>query len=297
MASQISWDLYRSFLSVLKEGSFSGAARALGIAQPTVGRHIAALERALHIPLFTRSQTGLLPTEAAVALKTHVESMQGIAAAIERTAAGQGEGVRGVVRVTASELIGVEVLPGVLARLQAQHPELTVELVVTNRVQDLLHRDADIAVRTAPPQQKALVARRIGRIEVGFHARKDYVARYGTPRNMADLSRHRLIGFDEVTAYIRDAGRAVPAFRREAFAIRTDSDLAQLALLRAGAGIGVCQVPIALRADNLERVLPKVSLYLETWIAMHEDLRHNPSCRVTFEALAEGMQQHIAAAG
>jgi DNA-binding transcriptional LysR family regulator len=291
----IGWELYRSFLGVLKEGSLSGAARALGVAQPTIGRHIAALEKSLGLALFTRSPTGLLPTESALALQTHAESMESTAAALERTAASQGAGVKGVVRITASEVIGVEVLPPLVARLRHEHPDLKIELLLTNRVQDLLRREADIAVRMTHPKQETLIARRIGRIEVGLHATRQYLADCGAPGSVAELGQHTLIGFDQETAFIRSARKHAPLLNREKFSLRTDSDLAQLALIRAGAGIGICQVPIAKRSDSLVRVLPRqVALYLETWITMHEDLRNRPSCRVTFEALVAGLQRHVA---
>src|SRR3984957_20409953 len=206
----IGWELYRSFLGVLKEGSLSGAARALGVAQPTVGRHIAALEKSLRLVLFTRSPTGLLPTEAALALQIHAESMEITAAALERTAASQGAGISGVVRITASDVIGDEVLPTVLARLRHDHPDLKIELVLTNRVQDLLRREADIAVRMTPPRQETLIARHIGRIEIGLHASRQYLATHGTPRNIAELAQHTLIGFDRETAFIRSARKALP---------------------------------------------------------------------------------------
>jgi DNA-binding transcriptional LysR family regulator len=293
MAADISWELYRSFIGVLKEGSLSGAARALDMAQPTVGRHIAALEKSLGLALFTRSQTGLMPTEAAQSLRGFAESMQSTAASLERAAASQGAGVRGTVRVTASDVIGVEVLPPVVAALRDQYPALTVELVLTNRVQDLLRREADIAVRMVRPRQESLVARRIGQITLGLHAHQRYLARHGTPSSIADLATHSLIGFDQTTAFIRNASKALTGWRREAFAMRTDSDLAQLALIRSGAGIGVCQAAIARRDNALVRVLPKqFSLTLETWITMHQDLRNSPRCRVTFDALVEGLQRH-----
>jgi DNA-binding transcriptional LysR family regulator len=294
----IGWELYRSFLGVLKEGSLSAAARALGTTQPTVGRHIAALEKSLKLALFTRSPTGLLPTEAALALQIHAESMEITAAALERTAASQGAGISGVVRITASDVIGVEVLPTVVARLRHDHPDLKIELVLTNRVQDLLRREADIAVRMTPPRQETLIARRVGQIEVGLHASRQYLATHGVPVNIAELAHHTLIGFDQETAFIRSARKTLPILSREKFSLRTDSDLAQLALIRAGAGIGACQVPIAKRGDTLMRVLARqVALPLETWITMHEDLRNRPSCRVAFEALVLGLKQHVAAAG
>jgi DNA-binding transcriptional LysR family regulator len=294
MTSDIGWELYRSFLGVLDHGSLSGAARALGVAQPTVGRHVVALEKSLGIALFTRSQTGLLPTEAGQSLRIYAESMQSTAAALERAAASQGTGVKGTVRITASDVIGVEVLPPIIARLRDQHPGLAVELDLTDRVQDLLRRESDIAVRMLRPRQSLLLARRIGQIEVGLHAHRRYVARHGAPATVADLAKHSLIGFDLTTAFIRSAGKALGAWRRGAFSLRTDSNLAQLALIRSGAGIGACQVAIARRDDSIVRILPEqFSLPLETWITMHEDLRNSPRCRVTFDALVEGLQRHL----
>jgi DNA-binding transcriptional LysR family regulator len=295
MTTNIGWELYRSFLSVLKEGSLSGAARVLGITQPTVGRHIAALEQALGVALFTRSQLGLTPTETALGLRTYAETMESTAASLERAATASGEGVRGVVRVAASEVVGVEVLPPIIEQLRRQHPELKVELVLSNRVQDLLRREADIAVRMMRPEQEQLVARRVGNIEVGLFARKDYLARQGMPRRFSELAGHSLIGFDQPSAFIRKASRSFQGFNREAFSIRTDSDLAQLALIRSGAGIGGCQAPLAERDDTLTRVLPtEFSLQLETWVTMHEDLRTSPRCRVTFDVLIDGLARYIA---
>lgn len=292
--TEIGWELYRSYLGVLEEGSLSGAARAMGMAQPTVGRHIDALEKALGVALFTRSQTGLLPTDAARALQPFAQAMRSSAAALKRAAESQGSGIHGTVRVTASEVMGVEVLPPILAQLQGAHPDLRVELVLTNRVQDLLQREADIAVRMTQPQQGQLIARRVGQVPLGLHAHTQYLHQRGTPQSLADLAQHALIGFDEETPFVRAARKGFPVWQREAFAIRTDSDLAQLALLRAGCGIGVCQVALAARDPNLVHLLPgSVPLRLETWLTMHEDLRNIPRCKVTFDALLQGLQAYM----
>ena len=206
----IGWELYRSYLGVLREGSLSGAARALGVTQPTVGRHIAALEQALGLVLFTRSQQGLLPTEAALALRSYAEAMGHSAAALVRAADSQGDGVRGTVRVSASEVMGVEVLPPLLAQLQAEHPALTVALVLSNRVHDLLQREADIAIRMTEPRQDARVARRVGTIPLGLYAHPSFIAAHGTPATLAELAHHRLIGFDAETPFLRAAQKACP---------------------------------------------------------------------------------------
>jgi len=294
MRPDIGWELYRSFLSVLKEGSLSGAARALGITQPTVGRHVAALEKSFGLVLFTRSRAGLLPTEAALALRAYAQEMHSTAAALQRAAASQGEGVKGTVRVSASEVVGVEVLPPIIARLRQAHPRLTVELVSTNRLQDLLLREADIAVRMASPRQGLLIARRVGAVAVGLFAHKSYLERHGTPKNLSELVQHALIGFDEETPFLRAARRTTPDWSRAAFSIRTDSDVGQLALMRAGCGIGVCQVALARRNMDLVRVLAhKFEFKLDTWITMHEDLRNSPRCKVTFDALVQGLTAYV----
>lgn len=297
MAGEIGWELYRTFLGVLREGSLSGAARALGITQPTAGRHVAALERSLGLALFTRSPSGLLPTEAALALREHAETMHSTAAALRRVAESQGEGVKGTVRISASEVVGVEVLPPIVAALRQAHPELKVELVLSNRIQDLLRQEADIAVRMTQPKQDVLLARRVGDVVVGLHARRDYLERHGTPKSVADLAAHTLIGYDQETAFLRAARKRLPVLARAVFALRSDSDLGQLALLRAGCGIGLCQVGVAKRDPALVRLLPRqVAFKLDTWVTMHGDLRNSPRCRVTFDALGEGLRRYMEAA-
>jgi DNA-binding transcriptional LysR family regulator len=295
MDNDIGWELYRTFLAVLTEGSLSGAARALGITQPTAGRHVSALEASFGQALFTRSQTGLLPTEAALALRGHAEAMHSNAAALARAATARGHEVAGTVRISASEIIGVEVLPPMLAKLRQAHPLLKIELVPTNRVQDLLQRETDIAVRMTQPKQEMLIARHVGEVELGLYAHIDYLRQRGTPRVPADLSQHALIGFDEETPFLRAARKLWPVWTRDAFSLRSNSDLGQLALLRAGCGIGVCQMALARRDARLVRVLPKYLAYkLETWVTMHEGLRGSPRCKVAFDALAEGLQAYTA---
>src|SRR3974390_1115010 len=95
MRENVGWELYRSLLGVLQQGSLSGAARALDISQPTVGRHISALERHFGLALFTRSRAGLLPTEAALALRIYAEELHSTAAALQRAAASQVAGGKG----------------------------------------------------------------------------------------------------------------------------------------------------------------------------------------------------------
>ena len=299
--SEPDWHWYRSFLLVTETGSLSAAARELGLTQPTIGRHVESLENALGLKLFTRSPEGLSPTEAALELRPYAASIAATAAALRRAASSQqGSGahgsVRGTVRITCSEIMGVEVLPPILVHLRADHPELVIELDLSNRAEDLLHRAADIAVRMFRPTQEALIATRVGQVDLGFFAHEKYLAQHGTPTSMNDLDRHTLIGFDRETAFIRQTIARVNAknYLRAQLGFRADSDLAQVAMVRAGYGIGVCHSPLAAQDVRLVRVLKKqFALPLDTWVAMHEDLRESPRCSVTFAALTSGLSAYI----
>ncbi|PZU48200.1 MAG: LysR family transcriptional regulator [Sphingomonas sp.] len=290
MKSEPDWDLYRSFAAVLSEGSLSAAARRLGMTQPSLSRHIDSLEQAMGGKLFLRSQRGLSPTDRALALKPHVDTMLAASAALMRTASGAEGEVSGTVRITAPEVIGIGHLPPILAGLRRTHPDLAIELALSNEVDDLLQRRADIAVRMVAPVQQALVARRVGGVTLGLHAREDYLARRGMPDDLAALAGHDLIGMDVETPAVREVLRQLPGLKRHSFAFRTDSDVAQLAAIRAGLGIGVCQVELARRPPGLVRVLPdRFGMELPMWVVMHEDLRTTARHRVVFDGLADGL--------
>ncbi|HWA91247.1 MAG TPA: LysR family transcriptional regulator [Rhizomicrobium sp.] len=291
------WDLHRSFLGVLRFGSLSAAARELGLTQPTLGRHIDALEATLGVKLFARGRHGLVPSPAALSLRPHAEAMEAAAAALARAASGESDAPSGAVRVTASVMIGAEVLPSILTSFREANPQIAVELVLSNRNQDLSRRDADIAVRMIRPAQKALIAKRLGTVRGGLYAHLRYLARHGTPRSLEELAGHALIGFD------RDAGMfralALPGglpVTREIFALRSDDELAQLGALRAGFGIGGAQAGIAAREPDLVPVLPGALRFkLEMWLAMHQDLKGSRRVRLLFDHLAGALTAYAKA--
>jgi DNA-binding transcriptional LysR family regulator len=279
----------------MQEGSLSAAARTLRLTQPTAGRHIAELEAALSTgALFTRSARGLQPTEAARALAPHAQAMAASAAAMVRTASAPTDAAAGIVRISASEVIGAEVVPDILAALRTCYPKLSFELLLTNAPSDLLRRDADIAIRMTQPKQQALLAKAIGRIRLGFYAHRDYLTGSAPIRTPADLASHAVIGFDRDAASLRALNAVWPDLPE--FTLRTDNQLAQIAAVRAGCGIGVLQDPIARRDPALSPVLRDTFIaHLPVWIVMHEDLRSTHRMRIVFDALADGLAAHVRA--
>ena len=290
------WDLFQSLHAVLKAGSLSAAAKSRGLTQPTLGRHIEALEQKLGAPLFLRSPRGLTPTDLARQLESHLAEMHAAAAAALRDASGAADSLKGAIRITASQIMGAEVLPPILGAFRKEHPEIDLELVLSNKNEDLSRRDADIAVRMVRPTQGSLVARKVGTIGVGFYASPDYIEDHGAPQSLQDLTEHSVIGFDRESPPLEAlADLELPwEVSRDLFAFRSDNDLAQIAAIRAGVGVGTCQHQIA-RRHGLTPVLANAfNFELEVWIAMHENLKGHRRMRLMFDHLVAGFQAFIA---
>jgi DNA-binding transcriptional LysR family regulator len=282
------WDLYRTFLAVVRAGSLSAAARRIGITQPTAGRHVRALEKSVGASLFTRSQRGLSVTEAARALVPHAEAMAAAADALSRASSGGTRGESGTVRLTAGEMMGCELLPPLLAEFSHRYPRIQLELTLSNRNLDLLRRDADIAVRMLRPTQKSLIARRVGVVPIGLFAHRRYIEAFGLPKGPEEISRHCLIGFDRDMDVMNSASGPKVPFTREQFRFRCDSAAGQLAALRAGVGIGACFVTVGQRNPDLMRVFERtLNFHREVWLAIHRDARSTRRIKLLFDHLAD----------
>lgn len=295
MIRDVDWSLYRSFLAVMEAGSLSAAGRRLRISQPTMGRHIRTLEAALGKSLFLRTPDGLSPTDAALALMPHARALADAAGALTRAASGARDAMEGSIRIAASEVTAAEILPPIIRDMMDRWPGLVIELAVSNSDEDVMRRAADIAVRMAPPRQDALVATRIGAFELGLYAHPAYLRGRPAVERTEDLREHRLIGFDRPFAYtdiFRVAGKRIA---RDDFALRSDSDMAQLAAIRAGCGIGVCHAPLS---GGLVRLLPAdFAPEVEMWLLMHPDLRSLSRFDRVFAYLVDALTRHIAGPG
>jgi DNA-binding transcriptional LysR family regulator len=290
------WSHWRSVAAVLRHGSLSHAARALGLTQPTIGRHIDGIEAALGASLFTRTRTGLSPTPVALALIPYAEAMEASAEALRRTASGEIDKERGVVRVTASEIVGSECLPPILQRFRAAYPGIAIELDLSDVQADMLERDADIAVRMVRPSQGALVGKKVATVELRLFAHEDYAKRRPLPSSVAELFEHDLIGPDRNTAILGNYALDGRVLTQDSFSFRCDSEVARIAALRAGLGIGICQSAIARTELDLVPVLhDKVAFAMEMWLVMHEALKGIKRVRLLYDYLSKAFVAHYGA--
>jgi DNA-binding transcriptional LysR family regulator len=287
------WNLIRSFVAVAEEGSLSAAARRLSSSQPTIGRHIAELEAALGLSLFRRGRRGYEPTETGLTLLERARLMNEHANAFLRLATGSTEEIGGTVRITASEVVSAYVLPDILARLGEAEPAIEIELVASNRLGNLLGRDADIAIRMTEPTQLDLIARKIAEIPIAICAARSYLERRGRPQGPEDLPHHDLVGFDrdnDIIAGFRAFGVEID---RHAFRLRTDHQITFWEAVRAGNGIGFAQKFLVERDPLVEVILPDLTLpSLPMWLALHRDVRTSRRIRRVADFLFEELKRY-----
>ncbi|MCT8974533.1 LysR family transcriptional regulator [Microbaculum marinisediminis] len=289
VSRNLDWNLIPSFLATAETGSLSAAARRLGISQPTVGRHVADLEQSLGVRLFDRTSSGLRITETALSLVEHAQDMRERAESLRRVAEGKAEAIEGTVRITASEMVAIYLLPDILAALHLAEPRIGIDVVASMTPDNLLLREADIALRMFRPEQNDVITRHVNDLEIGMFAHPDYLARRGTPTELSDLDRHSMIGFDRIDVIVRGFRRVGIEIDRDFFSYRCDSQSAGWEMAKAGFGIGFGPAYLG-RRDGLVRLFPDIKhevLELPIWLTAHRDLRHSRRIRFVYDFLAE----------
>lgn len=283
----LDWTLTRSFLAVAESGSLSAAARLLNLSQPTLGRHIAELEEALDLTLFHRRARGLVPTGAAKALLPHARAMRDAAAGMSLAAAGKSESLAGTVRITASRVVSHHLLPQMLATLRRAEPEIQIELVPSDDTENLLFREADIAVRMYRPTQLDVITSHLCDMPIGLYAAQSYLETHPAPDSLDALMSHDFVGFDKSDLMLRLMRGLGFEAKREDFPLRCDDQIVYWNLVRAGLGIGGMQTLIADADPAVTRIARFVPLPpLPVWLTAPQALRHSPRIRRVFDHLS-----------
>ena len=289
------WSLWRSFGAVVEHGSLSAAARALGLSQPTLGRHIEALEQALGVTLFERTLAGLKASDTALRLYEPVLGAQRALAEATLMAEGSSAALSGSVRITSSTVMCAYVLPPILYDLRQDFPQIAIELVPSDAVENLLLREADIAVRMFRPTQLELITRHLGDIPIVACAHERYVAVRGRPESPEQLAGHDLIGFDRSDLLIAAARRMGFELNRADFMVRTDNQVNMWELMKAGLGIGFAQQYLADTTPGMVRLLPGFNPPpLEVWLTTHRELFTSRRIRAIYDRMGAGLSRYLA---
>ncbi len=283
----LDWSLVQVFLAVADTGSLSAAARRLGSSQPTVGRQVHEMEDSLGTALFRRQPRGMALTEAGQALLAPARGMQTAAGQLALAAAGESDQLAGSVRLTTSVFMAHHVLPPILARLRQEEPRIAINLVATDSTDNLLFREADIAVRMYRPEQLDIVTRHLCDVPLGLFAATAYLDRVGRPKDLDALSRMEFVGLDASDLMIREMRKIGWQVDRDWFKVRCDHQTSYWQLVRAGCGVGFCQRPTALADPEVEEIsLPMPVAVLPVWLAAQDRMRRTPRVRRVWDHLA-----------
>lgn len=292
--SSFDWTQIRFFVSVAETGSLSASARSTGASQPTVGRAIANLEQSLGVSLFKRHARGFELTQQGADLLPHARAMANAAADLSLAAHGRSHSLDGVVRITASRIVATYVLPSILADLQRTEPSIEIEMVATDTVENLLFREADIALRMVRPTQQDLISKHVCDLPMGAYASEKYLQDRSPPEKVEDLFDHVMIGYDRSTLIIDGARSLGLQVHRDFFAYRTDDQIAYWELVRAGLGIGFTARPVAKQDASVVRILPQLEIRaLPIWLTSHGALKTSRRVRYVFDFLAAALKADL----
>jgi len=282
----VNWDDARIFLAVARAGQILAASRRLGLNHATVGRRLDALEAALGVRLVERRPNGCELTREGAAFLAGAERAE--AEMAEAANVGRGDAaLTGTVRIGAPDGFGTAFLAPRLGRLADRHPGLVVQLVPVPRAFSLSRREADLAITVERPAQGRLVARRLVGYALGLYASADYLARHGTPRSVAELAGHRLVGHVEDLVYSPQLGYAAEIAPNCENRLEISSALGQTEAVAAGAGIGILHRFIAGRRPELVAVLPEREVRRDYWLASHESARDLAPIRAVAAFIAD----------
>jgi DNA-binding transcriptional LysR family regulator len=272
------WDKLRIFHAVAEAGSLTHAGDTLHLSQSAVSRQIRALEESLNTILFHRHARGLILTEQGELLHDATVAM---AKRLDTAAArirDSEEEVFGELRVTTTTGFGSLWLCPRLPKLYENYPDLKIDLMLEERVLDLPMREADVAIRMKEPSQADLIRRRLMTVRMRLYATPDYLAEHGTPRNLADLSTHRLICQNPGSAQVSAGALMVQELLTHDIPsmLTVNNYFGVLQAVIAGLGIGVLPDYVIEDFPSITRVLPEYeSGEVPVFLAYPEELRHS----------------------
>ncbi len=285
------WENLRYVLAVADAGSVAHAARSLGVNHSTILRRIGAFERQLGLRLFERLPTGYVPTAGCEELIATARSIDDMVTMLERRLAGQDLRLSGKIRLTTTDTLMASVLPDILAEFRAAHPEIDIEIAVSNLMFNLRKRDADVAIRPAPNPPGSLIGRRVSKVAFAVYG---LVEKYAG-RGKVELAELPWIGPDDSLAESSIARWMRAALPKSAVSLRADSLLALR--LAAEAGLGVAALPCYLgdASPKLKRIHPPIAaMDTALWILTHPDLRNTARVRVFMQFASGALVQRRA---
>ncbi len=285
------WEGIDEFVSVAELGHFSGAAARLGVSSSHVSRQIARLEDRLQTRLFYRSTRKVSLTEAGQTFLQHCQRLQDARDEALQAITDLGSEPKGLLRMTCSVAYGESFIMPLVDDFMQRHPQLRVEMTLTNQTLDLLHGSYDLAIRLGRLQDSSLIATRLAPRHMYLCAAPSYLAHHGAPHSLSELPRHNcLIGSSDLWSF-QQRGKELPVRVQGNWRCNSGQAVLEAALR----GFGLCQLPDYyvrehLRSGALRALLPQHQPpHTAVW-ALYPQQRHlSPKVRQLVDCLKQGL--------
>lgn len=289
----MNWDDAKLFITVARSGQIAAASKILSISPATLSRRITALETSLNVKLLERRTFGCELTEEGKSFYETVERAETELLTAQSRFQKTHSKTSGVVRIGAPDGFGVGFLASKLPILLNDYPDLKIQLVPVPRSFSLSQREADIAVMVGRPEKGRLIIRKLTDYNLSLYASKNYIAEYGTPKNLAQLSEHRLIGYVNDLIYSESLVYTNEFLRNWRSSLEVSSATGQVEAVKSSAGIGILHDYLAYNDDNLVRLLPTSSISRSYWLAYHENQKNLDRIKVVSKFLASIVSANI----
>lgn len=282
------WNHIKAFHTTAETGTLSAAARRMGVRQSTVSRQVAALEAAMGVTLFDRIGKSLKITEAGLGLLAHVKAMAESADALALAATGQSRDVAGRVSISASDIYAAHVLPGILKRVRAEAPQITIDVISSNQLSDLRRREADIALRHVRPTEPELICRAVRPTSAHFYAAQSWLDSNPHPIIPGDIAASSLIAHEDVDRfvhYLKEMGLPVEA---SGIRLLSSNSVVVWEMVKMGLGVTMMLRDVAEATPGIVQILADLpAVPVPLWLVTHRELQTSRRIRIVFDILGE----------
>ncbi len=277
-SSMLDWDKLRIFHAVADAGSFTHAGHDLGLSQSAVSRQISALEAGLNVPLFHRHARGLILTEQGEVLYRTAHDVFTKLTAAQTRLMDSREKPSGELRITTTVGLGSVWLTPRLKEFTELYPQINVTLLLDDRELDLAMREADVAIRLRRPTQPDLIQRKLFTVHHHVYASTDYVKRFGIPKSIEDLDKHKILVFGQAPAYLSTVNWLETVGRPDGdprpVTLRINSAYGMRRAVQTGMGIASLADYIVAADGNLVQIdLPVDTPEFDTYFVYPEELK------------------------
>ncbi|AKP34835.1 LysR family transcriptional regulator [Yersinia aleksiciae] len=281
----MNWDDARVFLAVVRKGSLRQAAHDLQVDQATVGRRITTLEQVLGAKLFIRTPKAFTLSPLGEEVLAEVRVMENAAQSIGRKAASSDSRLQGMVSIATTDTLAEAFVLPALKQLRQQHPEITLRVLTGIDISNIAYHSVDLAIRGVRPDDNELIIKRLATIEMGLYASRDYLARFGVPRNGEHFSGHELLLFPQQSVPRHWQDLCGETLENPNVVLESNSQQLLRAAARKGAGIGLLSCFLANNDDELVRIWPEQQDWVDIWLVVHPDVQRAARVRAVISAL------------